>query len=92
MIWDDNTPRKLLSEDGYVMVATMPSLTDDHGTVCPITHHYPIKNTDLMNSRLTSPIAFLIIPNMCPLILANRLPVLTKLVNMWTDLEKCVVK
>jgi hypothetical protein len=34
MIWDDDTPRKLLSEDNYTLVATMPRLMDDRGTVC----------------------------------------------------------
>jgi len=33
MCWDDDTPRRLWSEDGYVMVAAMPKLTDDRGTV-----------------------------------------------------------
>jgi hypothetical protein len=33
MIWDDETPRKLLSEDEYIMVAYVPSLTNDLGTV-----------------------------------------------------------
>lgn len=34
MTWKDDMPRKLLSEDGYVLVATMPKLTDERGTVC----------------------------------------------------------
>jgi len=33
MIWDDDTPRKLLSEDGFVMVVSMPRLTGERGTV-----------------------------------------------------------
>jgi hypothetical protein len=33
MTWDDDIPRKLVSEDGYVMVATMPKLTGRRGTV-----------------------------------------------------------
>jgi hypothetical protein len=33
MVWEDDTPRKLLSEDGYIMVATTPKLMDDLGTV-----------------------------------------------------------
>ena len=26
MVWDDNMPRKLLSEDGFTLVTSMPSL------------------------------------------------------------------
>jgi hypothetical protein len=33
MCWDDDTPRRLWSEDGYVLVATFPKLTDESGTV-----------------------------------------------------------
>jgi hypothetical protein len=40
MIWEDDTPRKLLSEDGYVMVATMPRLMDDRGTVSSLPPRY----------------------------------------------------
>ena len=33
MDWQDDTPRKLISEDGYVMVASFPKITDKAGTV-----------------------------------------------------------
>ena len=36
MCWDDDIPRRLYSEDGYVLVATIPKLTDKSGTVSPL--------------------------------------------------------
>jgi hypothetical protein len=33
IVWDDDTPRKVFSEDGYIMVATMPNLMGAGGTV-----------------------------------------------------------
>jgi hypothetical protein len=33
MHWNDDVPRRLWSEDGYIMVATMPKLTDKLSTV-----------------------------------------------------------
>ena len=33
MYWKDDIPRHLWSEDGYIMVATMPKLTDKLSTV-----------------------------------------------------------
>ena len=39
MCWDDDTPRRLWSEDGYVMVATMPKLTGSAGTICHLPPH-----------------------------------------------------
>jgi hypothetical protein len=47
MCWDDDTPRRLFSEDGYVMVATMPKLTDDRGTVRPFPPHYATKDANV---------------------------------------------
>jgi hypothetical protein len=37
MIWDDDIPRKLMSEDGYPLVFSMPKLIGDVGTVSPLT-------------------------------------------------------
>jgi hypothetical protein len=92
MIWEDDTPRKLLSEDGYVMVATMPRLMDNRGTVSSLPPPYLTKKADMMNGRLKSPIASLNTPNTYNLTWASLLPVRTKQVNMWTGLEKCVEK
>jgi hypothetical protein len=33
MLWDDDTPRQLVSEDGYSMVVSMPKLMGERGTV-----------------------------------------------------------
>ncbi len=33
MVWDDDTPRQLFSEDGYSMVVSMPKLMGRQGTV-----------------------------------------------------------
>ena len=41
MCWDDDIPRKLWSEDGHIMVATMPKLTDSRGTVRPLSSPPP---------------------------------------------------
>jgi hypothetical protein len=40
MTWDDETPRKLLSEDGYIMVASLPCFTKERGTVCKLSDMY----------------------------------------------------
>ncbi len=37
MVWDDDVPRKLRSEDGYIMVAMLPRLTGYSGTVRHLT-------------------------------------------------------
>lgn len=92
MCWDDDTPRKLLSEDGYIMVATMPRLTDDRGTVRPLPPHLAAKDTDIGVCRLISPMLPSTMLNMPYPMLANLLPVLTKLASMLTDLEKSVAK
>ena len=39
MCWNDDVPRRLWSEDGYLMVATFPKLTDNLGTVSHLPHH-----------------------------------------------------
>jgi hypothetical protein len=31
--WNDDVPRKLFSEDGYVLVSSWPKFTDEAGTV-----------------------------------------------------------
>ena len=33
MDWQDDMPQKLISEDGYVMVASFPKLTNEAGMV-----------------------------------------------------------
>ena len=33
-------PRKLLSEDGFIMVASIPCLTKERGTVCKVCDMY----------------------------------------------------
>ena len=33
MVWNDDTPRKLFSEDGFLMVISMPRLMGTDGTV-----------------------------------------------------------
>src|SRR6266704_5674127 len=92
MIWDDDTPRRLWSEDGYIMVASMPRLTDNRGTVCSLPPHYPTKKADDKNSRRLSRIVHLSMRNMSNLTWASLPPALTKQGNTLTDLEKCVAK
>ena len=82
MCWDDDTPHRLWSEDGYVLVAMMPKLTDDHGTVHPLPSHLVAKDTDAPVCRLISLIVFLTMPNLQNPTSGNLLPVLTKLASI----------
>jgi hypothetical protein len=91
MIWEDNTPRKLLSEDGYIMVATMPKLMGYHNNVNYFYFQYPTKKIN-KNYRLKSQKTFSNILNMSNLTRASPLPVRTKPGNIWIGLENCVEK
>ena len=75
-----------------MLVATIPKLTDDHGTVCPLPSHLVAKDTDALVCRLISLIVSLTMPNLQNPTSGNLLPVLTKLASMLSMLEKLVVK
>jgi hypothetical protein len=74
------------------MVATMPKLTDDSGTVGPFSCHCAAHHADVKICRLIFLIASLTMLNILNHILASLLPVLTKQASMLKDLEKFVVK
>jgi hypothetical protein len=52
MVWDDDTPRRLLSQDGYMMVVTMPKLIGESGTVSCFFSQYLTKTINKKNCRI----------------------------------------
>jgi hypothetical protein len=55
IVWDDSTPRKVFSEDGYVLFATMPNLMGPGGTAC-VFISFCVDNWNERKIRLKSPI------------------------------------
>jgi hypothetical protein len=90
MVWDDDTPRKLISEDGFNLVASFPGFTSQRGTVCFLSSNP--NHTDDVNSRHISQIASSNTALMFTPIRESRRPVPTKQAHISIYLGKCLEK
>jgi hypothetical protein len=89
MTWDDDVPRKLFSEDGFIMVASIPRLTNERGTVCSLC---VLCNNANKNCRHRLRIVSLSMPNIAHLTWESLRRVMTKPGDMLNDRGKFVAK